>query len=72
MPPPYLSAYGFLVITLGVSYDLIGKVTADERRWRTLPEEVHLLIVGVNRAGRVSYINPFFKAVTGIHLSRDI
>jgi len=65
LPPPYLSAYGFLVITLGMSYDLIGKVATDERRWRNLPEEVHLLIIGVNRAGRVSYVNPFFEVVSG-------
>ncbi len=64
LPPPYLSAYGFLVITLGMSYDLIGKVATDERRWRTLPKEVHLLVVGFNRAGRIGYVNPFFEAVT--------
>ncbi len=36
-----------------------------ERRWRSLLENVRLLVVGLDRQGKVEYVNPFFLEVTG-------
>jgi PAS domain S-box-containing protein len=36
-----------------------------ERRWRSLLENVQLLVVGLDSAGNVEYTNPFFLALTG-------
>ena len=41
------------------------QLAASEVRWRTLLEQVHLLAVGLDRNGIVSYVNPFFCSVTG-------
>jgi PAS domain S-box-containing protein len=66
--------YGFLTVALVMSYDLAGEavraavlseqVAANERRWRTLLEHVHLLVVGVNRQGCIDYMNPFVGEVS--------
>ena len=75
LPLPYLFTYGFLAVTLVMSYDLAGgvvraavlseRVTANERRWRTLLEQVPLLVVGVDRQGRIDYVNPFVSEMSG-------
>jgi PAS domain S-box-containing protein len=72
---PYLFTYGFLSVALVMSYDLAGEavkaavlseqVAANERRWRTLLDHVHLLVVGINRQGCIDYINPFVGEVSG-------
>ncbi|MDJ1185586.1 PAS domain S-box protein [Roseofilum casamattae] len=36
-----------------------------ERRWRTLLENVRLLVVGLDRQGTIEYVNPFFLELTG-------
>ncbi|MBD2346794.1 PAS domain S-box protein [Anabaena subtropica] len=36
-----------------------------ERRWRSLLENVQLLVVGLDITGKVEYINPFFLELTG-------
>lgn len=36
-----------------------------ERRWRNLLENVRLLVVGLDREGRVEYVNPFFLELSG-------
>jgi len=36
-----------------------------ERRWRSLLENVQLLVVGLDRMGNVEYVNPFFLSLTG-------
>jgi PAS domain S-box-containing protein len=36
-----------------------------ERRWRTLLENVPLVVVGLDRNGQVEYVNPFFLELTG-------
>jgi PAS domain S-box len=35
-----------------------------ERRWRSLLENVRLLVVGLDRQGKVEYVNPFLLEVT--------
>ena len=36
-----------------------------ERRWRSLLENVQLIVVGLDASGTVNYINPFFVTITG-------
>ncbi|HEY9851030.1 MAG TPA: PAS domain S-box protein [Leptolyngbyaceae cyanobacterium] len=36
-----------------------------ERRWRSLLDNVQLIVVGLDRAGNVNYVNPFFLKLTG-------
>ncbi|MEL6249342.1 MAG: PAS domain S-box protein, partial [Cyanobacteria bacterium J06627_15] len=36
-----------------------------EHRWRTLLENVHLAVVGLDAAGNITYANPFFLEMTG-------
>ncbi|NJL53338.1 MAG: PAS domain S-box protein, partial [Hydrococcus sp. SU_1_0] len=36
-----------------------------ERRWRTLLENVQLVVVNLDRFGKVEYVNPFFLELTG-------
>jgi PAS domain S-box-containing protein len=36
-----------------------------ERRWRSLLENVQLVVVNLDRFGKVEYINPFFLELTG-------
>jgi PAS domain S-box-containing protein len=40
-----------------------------ERRWRSLLEHVRLVVVSLDRHGRVEFANPFFLALTGYPLS---
>ena len=35
-----------------------------ERRWRTLLDNVHLAVVGLDRNGKVEYVNPYFLELT--------
>lgn len=37
----------------------------NEQRWRTLMENVGLIVVGLNHQGNVDYINPHFTQMTG-------
>lgn len=36
-----------------------------ERRWRSLLDNVQLIVVGLDRSGNVNYVNPFFLTLTG-------
>ncbi|MEL7038758.1 MAG: PAS domain S-box protein [Cyanobacteria bacterium J06592_8] len=36
-----------------------------ERRWRSLLENVRLVVVGLNPQGKIDYVNPFFLELTG-------
>lgn len=36
-----------------------------ERRWRSLLENVQLIVIGLDRSGTVNYANPFFLNLTG-------
>jgi PAS domain S-box-containing protein len=43
-----------------------------ERRWRSLLDNVQLVVVGLNQMGRIDYCNPFFLALTGYGRSEVI
>lgn len=73
--PPYLYNFAFFGLVFIMSLDLVNdavrtvelsrKVETGERRWRTLLENVRLLVVGLNRNGCFNYVNPFFLSVSG-------
>ncbi|MFW2366891.1 MAG: sigma-54 interaction domain-containing protein [Desulforhopalus sp.] len=73
--PPYLGSFLFLPLTLLMSFSLAGDVVrasllsqeikTAELRWRNLLENVHLLVLGVDKDKRISYVNPFFLKSTG-------
>ncbi len=44
---------------------LSEEVRANENRWRSLLENVQLLVAGIDREGLFDYANPFFTKVTG-------
>ena len=43
-----------------------------ERRWRSLLEDVHLVVIGLDHDGKVNYANPFFLGLTGYSLGEVI
>jgi PAS domain S-box-containing protein len=73
---PYLMSFGFLaavfIMGLGLADDAVRaselsrRVVAQESRWRSLLEEVELLVAGVDRTGRIDYVNPRFCRLTGL------
>lgn len=76
--PPYPDPYGFLLVALFMSYELAGEVArapalarevqTNERRWRVLLDNVQLLVVGIDRQGRTTYVNPYGLHVLGYGL----
>jgi PAS domain S-box-containing protein len=72
---PYVLTFAFLIILLVLSFELAGEVVraaelstevaARERRWRTLLEEVRLLVIGLDSEGCIDFVNPFFMEVSG-------
>ncbi len=78
---PYLITFAFmgivLVMGLQLSSDVVRsaimskEIAANERRWRTLLEQVHLLVVGLDPDGTVNYVNPNLLERTG-HRSQEV
>jgi PAS domain S-box-containing protein len=72
---PAVHTFSFLIIVAAVSWELSDsvaqaatltrEVTANERRWRQLLDDVQLLAVRVDRHGRVVEVNPHFTRVMG-------
>ncbi len=73
--PPYLGSFLFLPLTLVMSFSLAGEIVkasrlsgeikAAESRWRNLLENVHLIVMGLDRDKTLSYVNPYFLQLTG-------
>jgi len=80
-PPPVIS-FTFLGLIVVMSLSLTGEVVqasvltrevaANERRWRSLLDNVHLLVIGVNSHGRINYLNPHFTNVSGFSKEKII
>jgi PAS domain S-box-containing protein len=51
----------------GVMYQAVlnKEILSNEQRWKTLLNNVNLIVVGLNRMGNVDYINPYFLRLTG-------
>jgi len=77
--PPYLGSFLFLPLALLMSYLLAGdvirasnlssEVKAAELRWRSLLENVHLMVLVIDNDKTVSYVNPYFLEITGYEKS---
>ena len=75
MNPPSLFSVMFLGLILVMSAMLVSEVVrasqlsreiaSNERRWRTLLENVKLLVAGLDRDGKVNYVNPYFCDISG-------
>ena len=71
----YLFEYALVIFVLLMCTQLISdivkssivrsKVVSEENKWRTLLENVDLIVVGLNRMGNVEYVNPYFLELTG-------
>jgi PAS domain S-box-containing protein len=72
---PYLISFAFLAVVLAMAAELTrdvvrsatlsAQVRANERRWRTLAEDVQLLVIGLDRDHRINYANPYTAELTG-------
>jgi PAS domain S-box-containing protein len=72
---PYVLSFAFLAMLLVLSFSLAGEVVHSaelsktvvegERRWRTLLQNVRLLVIGLDPQGRIHFVNPFFVEVSG-------
>jgi PAS domain S-box-containing protein len=75
LPPPFFLSFAFMVLICIMSGYLVNKVVqasrltreveANEKRWHSLMENVHLLAVELDPQGRISYVNPYFETVSG-------
>jgi chemotaxis protein methyltransferase CheR len=73
--PPMLFNISFIGLVLVMSASLTSelvrssalnrKVAANEKRWRSLMENVSLLVIGLDTTGRINYTNPYFKKISG-------
>lgn len=45
--------------------DIDAQLREAERRWRSLLDNVQLLVAGLDSTGKVEYLNPFFLRLTG-------
>ena len=79
--PPIIS-FTFLAIIVAISSQLVTdvvrsgilakEITASERRWQLLLENVQLLVIELDTAGKITYVNPQFLAATGYDTDRVI
>ena len=73
---PFLISFSFIAISFAMTVELIDqvsraavysrKLTEWERKWSSLLNSVHLAVVGLDREGRINYVNPFFSALIGL------
>jgi PAS domain S-box-containing protein len=73
--PPNVVPFAFLTLVLIMSISLSGdvmrasqlsrRVNRDERRWRSLLENVQLFVFGADREGVVNFANPYYLKVCG-------
>ena len=72
---PYMISLSFVAVIIAMGYQLSDdvinasnlskEVIANERRWRSLLENVKFLICGVDKEGIINYTNPFYLQTIG-------
>jgi len=72
---PYMNTYAYLVVVFAMNHVLAGEVVkaselsreiaANERRWRSLLENVRVFVLGLDQAGRINHVNRHFEEVSG-------
>jgi PAS domain S-box-containing protein len=75
VPPPPLHNISFLLLILIMSGTLINdllsvpvlrqQVAVQLERWQTLLDNAKMLIFGLDKDGRINFVNPHFQATTG-------
>jgi len=63
--------YNQLQVELRDRQQATAVIREAERRWRSLLNNVQLIVVGLNQEGTVNYVNPFFLSLTG-YLESDV
>ncbi|MEJ2282863.1 MAG: PAS domain S-box protein [Desulfobacterales bacterium] len=56
---------GYLVKEVVMASELSREVAANEKRWRSLMQNVNLLVIGLDPQGIIYYVNPYFETVSG-------
>jgi PAS domain S-box-containing protein len=56
---------GILEDVIKRQQDIDAQLREAERRWRSLLDNVQLLVAGLDSTGKVEYLNPFFLKLTG-------
>ena len=75
---PEYASDGEIATILSIFYDItqnkLNEIALQEsnRRWQYLLDNVSLIVVGLNCAGEVEYINPFLLALTGYTIEEVI
>ncbi len=54
-----------LTATINQQTKIEAQLREAERRWRSLLENVRLLVIGLDKDGKVEYVNPFFLELGG-------
>ncbi|MBU7582576.1 MAG: PAS domain S-box protein [Nostoc sp. TH1S01] len=54
-----------LTATINQQTKIEAQMREAERRWRSLLENVQLLVIGLDKTGKVEYVNPFFLELSG-------
>jgi PAS domain S-box-containing protein len=68
---PILNADGLFTHIVAVKRDITDRLQSEarlkeaERRWRTLLEDMKLVVVGLDCLGKVDYVNAFFLELSG-------
>ncbi|HEY9628707.1 MAG TPA: PAS domain S-box protein [Coleofasciculaceae cyanobacterium] len=57
--------YSQLQVELQDRQQATAVIREAERRWRSLLDNVQLIVVGLDQAGNINYVNPFFLSLTG-------
>mgnify|MGYP001438348815 CR=1 FL=1 len=66
LPFDYFFIFFMIIMVLKLSMDMQQKLLLEkkmvikEKRWRSLLEDVELIVIGLNTDGVVNYVNPFF------------
>jgi PAS domain S-box-containing protein len=72
---PILDEAGQVTLLIAEGRDISDRKQAEaileesNRRWQSLLDDVQLVVVGLDRFGNVSYVNPFFLSLTGYDTS---
>ena len=73
---PYIISFTFSAIAVAMTMELVDRVVQAasygralatwEKKWTSLLNNIHLAVVGLDREGRINYVNPFFSTLTGL------
>ena len=72
---PFMVSFVFTAIALAMAVQLVDEVAraalygreleAWQTKWRSLLNEIELAVVGLDRDGRINYVNRFFRTLSG-------